>query len=45
MNFERQDFALGLFVLGALAAVIAALITVAGILEKEKINLHVSLHS
>ena len=26
MNFERQDFALGLFVLGALAAVVAALI-------------------
>ena len=43
MNFERQDFALGLFVLGALAAVIAALITVAGILEKEKINLHVQV--
>ena len=41
MNFERQDFALGLFVLGALAAVVAALITVAGILEKEKINLHI----
>ncbi len=41
MNFERQDFALGLFVLGALAAVVAALITVAGILEKDKINLHI----
>ncbi|MFC1559088.1 MlaD family protein [Gemmatimonadota bacterium] len=43
MNFERQDFALGLFVLGALAAVVAGLITVAGILEKEKINLHIQV--
>ncbi len=43
MNFERQDFALGLFVLGAIAAVVAALITVAGILEKDKISLHIQV--
>jgi len=45
MNFERQDIGLGLFVLGAAAAVIAGLITVAGILKGETIDIHVLVDS
>ena len=45
MNFERQDIGLGLFVLGAGAAIVAGLIAVAGILKGETINIHVMVDS
>lgn len=43
MHFERQDIGLGLFVLGAAAVIVAGLVGVAGILEGEKIDLHVAV--
>lgn len=43
MNFERQDIGLGLFVVGAIAAIIVGLVAVAGILEGETIKVHVSV--
>lgn len=41
MNFERQDIGLGLFVVGAGAAIVAGLLAVAGILKGETIDIHV----
>ena len=45
MNFERQDIGLGLFVLGAAGAVIAALVLVLGAFRGEFITLGVYVDS
>jgi len=45
MNFERQDIGLGLFVLGAAAAIVAGIIAVAGILKGETMDIHVFVDS
>lgn len=41
MKFERQDIGLGLFVVGAGAAIVAGVMAVAGILKGETIDIHV----
>jgi len=41
MNFERQDIGLGMFIVGAGAAIVAGLLAVAGILKGETIDIHV----
>jgi ABC-type transporter Mla subunit MlaD len=45
MNFERQDIGLGLFVLGAAGAVVAALVLVLGAFKGESITLGVYVDS